>query len=59
MQYWILGYLLVGILLAEGVTWNKRKNNIPRDVEVTTGTYSVVVLLWVLFLFEYLWRKFR
>lgn len=58
MQWWIIGYLIIGIGLAEGTVWNKRVNNMPRDVPtITAGGYSAVVICWVLYLLIYLGGK--
>lgn len=58
-MWWLIGYLLVGIVIAEGVVKNKRENNIPHDLDVTTTVYSSVVLCWFPYLLVFLYKKWR
>ena len=41
---WLIPYLLVGIIIAEGAQWAKKRQNDP----LRAGAYLIIVLLWPL-----------
>lgn len=58
-MWWLIGYMVIGIGLAEGTIYNKRKFNMPPDVSITVGGYSAVVVFWFFYLLMYLYMKGR
>ena len=44
--WWLIGYMAIGIGIAEGATYNKRHNPKATDFDMTTGIYSAIVIFW-------------